>query len=318
VVEQYIKIVQQNNISPFFSIIVPTKNRVNLLIKAVKSVLSQDFQNFELIVVDDGSTDDTHREIALINDKRIKIISNKGQGQSAAQNAGIEVASGSYLCFLDDDDFYSKYYLKDFYDNIVESRFDPKIIFRTGFKKVNNDLIMSYSGMYNKIKHKNPIRFVSYTMCQTGTLCIPKHILNQIRFDERYTNWQDTHFLIRLFLYNQDTSLVQLNSFNYNYIIHNEMGSLQSLEKDRVVNEYEINKAAIKDIFQNFPTVYNFVKKNTSDFLLAQKSLQYGLNSIGLNCHWKYFLKESLAYGIYLSLWKYYVLLLLKITGIRK
>jgi len=90
---------------PIVSIIVPTYNRSNLVVRAIKSVLAQSFADFEVIVVDDASTDDTQQRIAELKDPRIKIIRHeKNKGAPAARNSGIKASQGEYIGFLDDDD----------------------------------------------------------------------------------------------------------------------------------------------------------------------------------------------------------------------
>jgi len=92
--------------SPLVSVIIPTYNREHLLDRAVKSVLNQTYQNFEIIVVDDASTDDTEKVIKRFNDKRIKYIKHKinSGGSAAPRNTGIKAAQGNYIAFQDSDD----------------------------------------------------------------------------------------------------------------------------------------------------------------------------------------------------------------------
>jgi glycosyltransferase involved in cell wall biosynthesis len=93
--------------NPRVSVIIPTYNRAYFLPRAVKSVLAQTFQDFELIVVDDGSTDDTKKTVKEFQkkDKRIKYIWQENSGRPAvAKNTGIKAAQGRYIAFLDDDD----------------------------------------------------------------------------------------------------------------------------------------------------------------------------------------------------------------------
>ena len=87
-----------------FSVIITTYNRVNALPRAVKSVLSQDQVDFELIVVNDGSTDETASLLNSITDSRLTVINRSNGGLSAARNSGINKASGEWTAFLDDDD----------------------------------------------------------------------------------------------------------------------------------------------------------------------------------------------------------------------
>jgi glycosyltransferase involved in cell wall biosynthesis len=93
------------------SIIIPTYNRKKLLEEAIASVLSQNFRDFELIIVDDGSTLD-YQIKRLSNDKRIKYYCCPHRGVSSARNFGVKVAKGKYIAFLDSDDLWNKKKLK--------------------------------------------------------------------------------------------------------------------------------------------------------------------------------------------------------------
>ncbi len=86
--------------------IIPTHNRAALVTEAINSVLAQTFQDFELIVVDDGSTDNTRDVLKRYTDNRIHYIYQENQRRSEAQNTGIKAASGEYIAFLDDDDLW--------------------------------------------------------------------------------------------------------------------------------------------------------------------------------------------------------------------
>ena len=86
------------------SIIMPTYNRAHILPRAIESVLNQSYQNFELIIIDDGSSDDTYRVMKSYKDQRIRYIRyTENYGQSHARNVGINMAKGEYIAFLDSD-----------------------------------------------------------------------------------------------------------------------------------------------------------------------------------------------------------------------
>lgn len=86
------------------SIIIPTYNRRDMVIEAVESVLSQDYPEKEVIVVDDGSTDDTSERLFQHFDRRITLLRQENRGVSAARNCGILASAGTFLAFLDSDD----------------------------------------------------------------------------------------------------------------------------------------------------------------------------------------------------------------------
>lgn len=91
---------------PFFSIVIPTYNRSEQVTAALASVLAQTSGDFEVIVVDDGSTDDTRERIAELcaSDLRVKYVVKENGGRSSARNRGIDEARGKWLVFLDSDD----------------------------------------------------------------------------------------------------------------------------------------------------------------------------------------------------------------------
>jgi len=90
---------------PFVSVIIPSYNRAKYVGKAVESVLDQTFQDLEIIVVDDGSTDDTLNSLTVYKD-RVRVLQQVNQGRSGARNAGVTAALGSVIAFLDSDDIW--------------------------------------------------------------------------------------------------------------------------------------------------------------------------------------------------------------------
>jgi glycosyltransferase involved in cell wall biosynthesis len=98
-------------IRPAISVVVPLYNKGPYVGKALASVLSSGASIHEVIVVDDGSTDDGPQLVASIDDPRIKLIRQKNQGVSAARNRGIREASGEFIAFLDADDYWTPEYI---------------------------------------------------------------------------------------------------------------------------------------------------------------------------------------------------------------
>jgi glycosyltransferase involved in cell wall biosynthesis len=89
---------------PLVSVIIPTYNRAYILGRAIQSVLNQTYDNWELIIVDDGSTDETKALVDKFTDKRIKCLAKKNEGPSKARNYGIAHANGKWVMYLDSDD----------------------------------------------------------------------------------------------------------------------------------------------------------------------------------------------------------------------
>ena len=108
---------------PAFSVIVPVYNCENYLKRCVNSILNQTFRKIELILVDDGSTDDSLNILNTIKDSKVEVCSKKNGGPSAGRNFGIEKAKGAYLLFIDSDDDVKD----DFVSKLVESMRSDKI-----------------------------------------------------------------------------------------------------------------------------------------------------------------------------------------------
>lgn len=113
----------QNTSGPFFSIIIPTYNRSELVTRAIESVIGSTFDDYEIIVVDDGSTDGTYKTIQDIGNSKVSylFINNSG-GPARPRNIGIRNAKGLWLCFLDSDDLFGPYKLERLYYHITMNR----------------------------------------------------------------------------------------------------------------------------------------------------------------------------------------------------
>lgn len=89
-----------------FSVVIPTYNRCERLVRAVQSVLQQSYQQFEIIIVDDGGNDNSQAAISEFNDPRINYFWKENEERSIARNFGIDKCKGEYICFLDSDDIW--------------------------------------------------------------------------------------------------------------------------------------------------------------------------------------------------------------------
>jgi len=106
---------------PFFSVVIPTYNRAHCILKTIQSVLEQEFEEWELILVDDGSTDNTAKLLKSLTDPRINYFYKDNGERGAARNFGASQAKGTYIFFLDSDDLIKPDYLQYAYQLIKES-----------------------------------------------------------------------------------------------------------------------------------------------------------------------------------------------------
>ncbi|MCE2711637.1 MAG: glycosyltransferase family 2 protein [Cryomorphaceae bacterium] len=154
--------------NPYFSIIIPTFNRAHLISKAIESVIAQTFENWELIIVDDGSTDQTKEIIYAYKkmDSRIQYIYQENAERSAARNNGILQAKGSYVCFLDSDD----YFLPDKLHNLKKK-----------IEQVGHKLVVFYDGLLEEVNgQKQKIPFPLQK-----ELSLPDFILSHTLFSQQ-------------------------------------------------------------------------------------------------------------------------------------
>jgi glycosyltransferase involved in cell wall biosynthesis len=121
---------------PTFSVVIPTWNRAELVGGAIQSVLAQTFADFEVIVVDDGSTDRTCAVRGCVADHRVRVLCRPHQGVGASRNAGVEAAIGKYVAFLDSDDTVSPTWLDAFAARLEDRDADVAV---AGYVKVHPD-----------------------------------------------------------------------------------------------------------------------------------------------------------------------------------
>ena len=118
-----------------FSVVIPLYNKELSISNTIQSVLDQTFQDFEIVIVNDGSTDNSVKEVEKFDDKRIRLIHQENQGVSAARNKGIKEAKFEWIAFLDADDLWREKHLKVLSDMIKKYPTDK--VFTTSYIQSN-------------------------------------------------------------------------------------------------------------------------------------------------------------------------------------
>jgi glycosyltransferase involved in cell wall biosynthesis len=121
--------------SPYFSVVIPTFNRAGYIGKAIQSLLDQQFTSFEIIIVDDGGTDNTAEVVAAFADSRIRFVQKENAERAAARNHGVMRANGLYVTFLDSDDFVKPDFFKAAHEFIQHN--PSTAVFHTGYDVVD-------------------------------------------------------------------------------------------------------------------------------------------------------------------------------------
>ncbi len=193
------------NESPIeFSVIISTYNRANFIQTAIQSVIDQEFTNWELIVVDDASSDNTAKVLEQYADRsNIRVIRNqKNLHKGGARNVGIDAAKGNYICFLDDDDYYEKNHLSVFDEKIRELREPFGMLYTMPLH------LDSATGTARKYSHSPKPEddqvdylFDSAHPIPTPCSCIPRSILLKEKFNPHIRIGQDTELFMRIALH---------------------------------------------------------------------------------------------------------------------
>ena len=123
---------------PFFSVVIPLYNKEQIIGKTIQSVLNQLYQNFEIVVVDDGCTDKSVSLVEKIKDERIKIIRKKNGGVSSARNLGIQNTQYNWIVFLDADDYWDENHLLNLQNVLLNQKTEGFVA--TGFYISNKKL----------------------------------------------------------------------------------------------------------------------------------------------------------------------------------
>jgi len=183
---------------PKVSVIVPTYNLSSMLKDTIDSVLAQTEDDLEVIVVDDGSTDDTRAVVNGIGDSRIKYLYKENGGTSSARNFGLARSLGRYIAFLDHDDLWPADYLKTMINAI-----DTEPAFGVAYSPItvlhsNGRKIKSYKAPKGK-SGKLTIDLFKRGFVWTSAAVIRRSVLEGFGFDESLmTSYEDGDFFLRL------------------------------------------------------------------------------------------------------------------------
>ncbi len=182
-----------------FSVVIPVYNRENVLGQAIKSVINQTFDNFELIIVDDCSTDNSVRIVKEFNDKRIKIYQlDKNYGAAMARNYGVGKAQGEYISFLDSDDYFENDFLEKTINKVDNSREGVGFWYTGLIYHENKKNIFFY---WDVKRYKTPyLTFLHDLKIGSGAgITIKKKIFEEINgFNVNLPAAEDTDFFLRL------------------------------------------------------------------------------------------------------------------------
>ncbi len=243
-----------SNSSCLITIIVPVHNQEKCITRCLDSILNQTYSNTEIIIVNDGSTDKTApliNEIAL-HDKRVKVIHQKNSGPGNARNAGLDIATGEYIGFVDSDDYIEK----DMYQAMIDAALmhDADIV-QCGYEHVTPENISfkrsNYAERIIEGAYSCAFEFSAQKDINNYLPCklIKRSLIGNKRLPSLFAS-EDTFFLLKVFCHCNRTIIINKHFYKYVQFSESLSRSSFSLKKMDVIKS---GKLMHKYITQKFP-----------------------------------------------------------------
>lgn len=280
---------------PFFSIIIPLYNKENAIEKTVESVFSQSYIDYEIIIINDGSTDKSEEKVKAFSDERLKLISTENKGVSPARNLGIELANGKIIAFLDADDYWFPSHLENLYQ--LHNRFPEAGLLATNYQFYYSDKKIiqpvfegipteKWSGIVADF-FKSSVKF---RLAWTSAVAAKKEVFEAVgNFDEKITlgAGEDTDMWIRIALNypvafdNEVSAYYQMSTENRISLSRTTERQFSKLDKFK---EEEKTNVSLKKFLDLYRSEFALKHKLAGDL----KSFHFYYSSISkTNLHWK-------------------------------
>ena len=244
------------------SIIIPIYNVEKYLEKCLDSILNQTYKNLEIILIDDGSTDNSPNicNSYCEKDKRIKIIHKNNEGVSSARNKGIELSKGKYIVFIDSDDYVSNEHIEVLYDCIISNNVDLVI---SNLIDISEDgIILNNEEKESFLMNKDQCLKELLSEDNFYHLCCGniyrKDLLEKIRFNCKYRIAEDLDFLYR---YIKQISSAYFLSKNTYYYLKREGSATNSIYSEKWNDELKICNFIISEMVELENNFHKYAKR---------------------------------------------------------
>ena len=235
------------------SIIIPAYNIENYIAKCLDSLLNQTYRNLEIIVVDDGSSDNTGKVIDdyLSKYDNIKVIHKKNAGVSAARNSGIEVASGDYIGFVDGDDTVDEEMFEVLIENAIKYDAD---ISHCGYKMVFPSRIDYYHNTGVLVGQNNEIGLkdlLAGNRVEPGlwNKIYKKELFKDIKIDESIKINED--LLVNYYLFKKAKKSIFYDKCFYNYTLRKGSAATSKVNINKIIDPIKVRKEILEDLEKN-------------------------------------------------------------------
>ena len=262
-----------SHVTPIITIIMPCFNAAAHIHASVTSALEQSFADFELLVVNDGSTDDSLSILKSFNDSRIKIINQQNQGVCMARNNAISVATGDFIAFLDADDTWHKNCLTELYQALAKS---PKAVLAyCGWQNIG--LPGPRGEPYLPPDYENGNKLIQlFENCRWpihACLTQKKAIIDAGSFDSRFQTSEDYLLWLKIA---KDYPIILVPKVLAYYHHHNGVQATQNKSRS-AINHLVAQRSFLKDYPDDAKKIpLKLQKKIMFELLLKQ----------GFNCYW--------------------------------
>jgi len=226
--------------NPFFSVVIPLYNRENRITQALESLRKQSYQDFEVIIVDDYSTDNSYSKACDFPIQNKVVLKNeKNRERSYTRNRGIDIARGKFICFLDSDDYHLDNHLSELH-NFIKKHNEKKAFYYSNACNESDNGLRS-DRLYVKLENQNIFSYLLYHTINPQRWAVHSEIIKNCQFDNDIPICEDLDLSLRIASKNHD--FIHLNKVTTVYVLANDSFT----QSDPKKNEREYR--AYKKIF---------------------------------------------------------------------
>lgn len=221
---------------PKISVVIPLYNKGFIISETLESVLAQTFTDFEVVIVNDGSTDNSFEIVSQYTDNRIRLYNQENKGVSKTRNAGIEYSKSDLIAFLDADDYWHPNHLEELYQLYIDfpncglyaSRYFMKI---SKENTIKTTYIQAVSDNFRGILPDYFLASMQYRVGLTSAVAIPKEMIQgNFLFNPELNGQEDLELFTKIAI-QKLVAITNKYTVEYNFAIENQLSKIQFIQK---------------------------------------------------------------------------------------